>query len=151
MGKKGKPTAGLAKSAQVSADGKTWTFKLRKANWSNGDRITAQDFVYSWRRTLKPQTKSPYAYLFSGIKNADAIIAGKKSADQIGISAPNQQTVVVKLDKPIAYFKVLMAYPLFGPQDQKVVKKYGKKVWDTFAIYGLFRPICHQRLERNWQ
>lgn len=127
LGKKGKPTAGLAKSVQVSADGKTWTFKLRKANWSNGDRITAQDFVYSWRRTLKPQTKSPYAYLFSGIKNADAIIAGKKSADQIGISAPNQQTVVVKLDKPIAYFKVLMAYPLFGPQDQKVVKKYGKK------------------------
>ncbi|KRM88987.1 oligopeptide-binding protein oppA [Liquorilactobacillus vini DSM 20605] len=137
LGKKGKPTAGLAKSAQVSADGKTWTFKLRKANWSNGDRITAQDFVYSWRRTLKPQTKSPYAYLFSGIKNADAIIAGKKSADQIGISAPNQQTVVVKLDKPIAYFKVLMAYPLFGPQDQKVVKKYGKK-YGTRSQYMVY-------------
>lgn len=137
LGKKGKPTAGLAKSVQVSADGKTWTFKLRKANWSNGDRITAQDFVYSWRRTLKPQTKSPYAYLFSGIKNADAIIAGKKSADQIGISASNQQTVVVKLDKPIAYFKVLMAYPLFGPQDQKVVKKYGKK-YGTRSQYMVY-------------
>lgn len=127
LGKNGKPTAGLAKSSNVSPDGKTWTFKIRKAYWSNGDRITAQDFVYSWRRTINPKTKSPYSYLFSGVKNANEIIAGKKSADQIGISAPNKQTVVIKLDKAISYFKVLMAYPLFGPQDKKVVVKYGSK------------------------
>ena len=73
LGKNGKPTAGLAKSGSVSKDGKTWTFKLRDAKWSNGDPITAQDFVYSWRRSLNPKTASPYSYLFSGVKNADAV------------------------------------------------------------------------------
>ncbi|KRL01505.1 peptide ABC transporter substrate-binding protein [Liquorilactobacillus capillatus] len=137
LGKKGKPTAGLAKSSSVSADGKTWTFKLRNAKWSNGDRITAQDFVYSWRRTLNPSTKSTYAYLFNGIENAAAISAGKKKPHTLGISAPNNETVVVKLNKPIAYFKVLMSYPLFGPQSQKAVQKYGKK-YGTKAKYMVY-------------
>lgn len=68
LGENDKPTAGLAKSGTVSKDGRTWTFKLRNAKWSNGDLITAQDFVYSWRRSLNPKTASPYAYLFSGLK-----------------------------------------------------------------------------------
>lgn len=137
LGKNGSTTAGLAKSSSVSKDGKTWTFKIRKAYWSNGDQITAQDFVYSWRRTINPKTKSPYSYLFSGIKNADAIIAGKKSAAQIGISAPDKQTVVIKLDKAISYFKILMAYPLFGPQEQKIVEKYGSK-YGTRSQYMVY-------------
>ena len=127
LGKNGQPTAGLAKKATVSADGLTWTFTLRDAKWSNGDQITAQDFVYSWRRSLTPKTASPYAYLFSGVKNADAISKGKLPVEQLGIKAIDNKTVEISLEKPIAYFKVLMAYPLFGPQNQKVVEKYGKK------------------------
>lgn len=127
LGKNGQPTAGLAKKATVSADGLTWTFTLRNAKWSNGDQITAQDFVYSWRRSLTPKTASPYAYLFSGVKNADAISKGKLPVEQLGIKALDNKTVEISLEKPIAYFKVLMAYPLFGPQNQKVVEKYGKK------------------------
>lgn len=127
LGKNGHPTAGLAKKATVSADGLTWTFTLRDAKWSNGDQITAQDFVYSWRRSLTPKTASPYAYLFSGVKNADAISKGKLPVEQLGIKALDNKTVEISLEKPIAYFKVLMAYPLFGPQNQKVVEKYGKK------------------------
>ena len=127
LGKNGQPTAGLAKSSSVSKDGKTWTFKLRDARWSNGDKITAQDFVYSWQRSLNPVTKSPYAYLFSGIENADAITAGKKPASSVGIKALDNKTIQVKLERPIEYFKVLMAYPLFGPQNKKVAEKYGKK------------------------
>lgn len=127
LGKNGQPTAGLAKNGKVSKDGKTWTFKLRDARWSNGDKITAQDFVYSWQRSLNPVTKSPYAYLFSGVKNADKIIAGKKPVSSVGIKALDIKTVQVKLERPIEYFKVLMAYPLFGPQNKKVVDKYGKK------------------------
>ncbi|GET16250.1 peptide ABC transporter substrate-binding protein [Ligilactobacillus agilis] len=127
LGKNGQPTAGLAKKATVSADGLTWTFTLRDAKWSNGDQITAQDFVYSWRRSLTPKTASPYAYLFSGVKNADAISKGKLPVEQLGIKALDNKTVEISLEKPIAYFKVLMAYPLFGPQNQKVVEKYGKK------------------------
>lgn len=137
LGKNGKPTAGLAKSSTVSNDGKTWTFKLRKAKWSNGDPITAEDFVYSWRRSLNPKTASPYSYLFSGVKNADAVASGKMKPSAVGITAPNKSTVVVKLNKPIAYFKVLMAYPLFGPQNEKVVKKYGKK-YATKAEYQVY-------------
>ncbi|OXS50428.1 peptide ABC transporter substrate-binding protein [Ligilactobacillus agilis] len=127
LGKNGQPTAGLAKKATVSADGLTWTFTLRDAKWSNGDQITAQDFVYSWRRSLTPKTASPYAYLFSGVKNADAISKGKLPVEQLGIKALDNKTVEISLEKPIAYFKVLMAYPLFGPQNQKVAEKYGKK------------------------
>ena len=137
LGKNGKPTAGLAKNGTVSKDGKTWTFKIRDSKWSNGDPIVAQDFVYSWRRSLNPKTASPYAYLFSGVKNADAIIAGKKSPNALGISAPDKKTVVVKLNRPIAYFRVLMAYPLFGPQNEKVVKKYGNR-YATEAQYQVY-------------
>lgn len=138
LGKNGQPAAGLAKSGTVSKDGKTWTFKLRSnAKWSNGEKITAQDFVYSWRRTINPKTASPYAYLFSGIKNADEIIAGKKSPSSLGIKALNQETVQVKLNQPIAYFKVLMAYPLFGPQNEAFIKKTGKK-YATSSKYMLY-------------
>ena len=137
LGKNGKPTAGLAKTGTVSKDGKIWTFKIRDSKWSNGDPIVAQDFVYSWRRSLNPKTASPYAYLFSGVKNADAIIAGKKSPNALGISAPDKKTVVVKLNRPIAYFRVLMAYPLFGPQNEKVVKKYGNR-YATKAQYQVY-------------
>lgn len=137
LGKNGKPTAGLAKTGTVSKDGKTWTFKIRDSKWSNGDPIVAQDFVYSWRRSLNPKTASPYAYLFSGVKNADTIIAGKKSPNALGISAPDKKTVVVKLNRPIAYFRVLMAYPLFGPQNEKVVKKYGNR-YATKAQYQVY-------------
>ena len=111
LGKDGKATPGLAKSGKVSKDGLTWTFKLRNAKWSNGDKITADDFVYSWRRSIDPKTESPYAYLFSGVKNADEIAAGKLSTDKLGIKALDKNTVQVELDKPIAYFKVLLAYP----------------------------------------
>lgn len=137
LGKNGKSTAGLAKTGTVSKDGKTWTFKIRDSKWSNGDPIVAQDFVYSWKRSLNPKTASPYAYLFSGVKNADAIIAGKKSPNALGISAPDKKTVVVKLNRPIAYFRVLMAYPLFGPQNEKVVKKYGNR-YATKAQYQVY-------------
>lgn len=138
LGKKGKTTPGLAKSGSVSKDGKTWTFVIRSnAKWSNGEKITAQDFVYSWRRTINSKTASPYAYLFSGVKNADQIIAGKKAPSSLGISAKGDNTVVVKLERPIAYFKVLMAYPLFGPQNEAFIKKSGKK-YATSSKYMLY-------------
>lgn len=146
LGKNGQPTAGLAKKATVSADGLTWTFTLRDAKWSNGDQITAQDFVYSWRRSLTPKTASPYAYLFSGVKNADAISKGKLPVEQLGIKALDNKTVEIGLEKPIAYFKVLMAYPLFGPQNQKVVEKYGKK----YATNSKYMVYSGPFVIKNW-
>ena len=146
LGKNGQPTAGLAKKAIVSADGLTWIFTLRDAKWSNGDQITAQDFVYSWRRSLTPKTASPYAYLFSGVKNADAISKGKLPVEQLGIKALDNKTVEISLEKPIAYFKVLMAYPLFGPQNQKVVEKYGKK----YATNSKYMVYSGPFVIKNW-
>ncbi|MCI1928802.1 MAG: peptide ABC transporter substrate-binding protein [Lactobacillus delbrueckii] len=154
LGKNGQPAAGLAKSGTVSKDGKTWTFKLRSnAKWSNGEKITAQDFVYSWRRTINPKTASPYAYLFSGIKNADEIIAGKKSPSSLGIKSLNQETVQVKLNRPIAYFKVLMAYPLFGPQNEAFIKKTGKKyaISSKYMLYsGPFKITGWKGTNDTW-
>ncbi len=137
LGKNGSITPGLAKSTKVSKDGKTYTFTIRNAKWSDGSKITAQDFVYSWKRTVTPATKSQYAYLFSGVKNADEIVAGKKSPSTLGIKAQGEHTFIVTLDKPITYFKKLMTYPLFGPISEKAVKKWGSK-YATKAQYMLY-------------
>ncbi|OAZ75748.1 peptide ABC transporter substrate-binding protein [Lactiplantibacillus plantarum] len=137
LGKNGSITPGLAKSTKVSKDGKTYTFTIRNAKWSDGSKITAQDFVYSWKRTVTPATKSQYAYLFSGVKNADEIVAGKKSPSTLGVKAQGEHTFIVTLDKPITYFKKLMTYPLFGPISEKAVKKWGNK-YATKAQYMLY-------------
>ena len=137
LGKNSKVEPALATKTTTSKDGKTWTFTLRKDDkWSNGDPVTAKDFVYSWRRTVTPSTGSQYSYLFSGIKNADDIVAGKKKPNTLGIKADGKYKVTVTLDKRIPYFKLLMGFPLFFPQNQnagsnlswKLVKN--KNYWD---------------------
>ncbi len=128
LGKNSSVHNALATKTKESKDGKTWTFTLRKnAKWSNGDPVTAQDFVYSWQRTANPKTASEYAYLFSGIKNADKIAANKVNYKQLGIKADGKYKLTVTLDRPIPYFKLLMGFCIFFPQDQKVVEKYGSK------------------------
>ncbi len=115
LGNNAKPTPRIAKSWKESSDGKTWTFNLRKgAKWANGDEVTAQDFVYSWRRTVNPKTASEYAYLFSGIKNADVIVAGKKAVNTLGIKADGKYKLTVTLDRRIPYFKLLMGFYIFS-------------------------------------
>lgn len=127
LGKDSKIENGLATKTQVSKDGKTWTFTLRNSKWSDGTPLTAKDFVYSWRRTVNPKTASQYAYLFEGIHNATKISAGKAPVNSLGIKAEGKNKLVVSLDKRIPYFKLLMGFPLFFPQQQKAVEKYGSK------------------------
>ena len=132
-----KATPGMATSWKESKDGKTWTFNLRKgAKWSNGDEVTANDFVYSWRRTVNPKTASEYAYLFSGVKNADQIVAGKKAVNTLGIKADGKYKLTVTLERRIPYFKLLMGFYIFFPQNQKFVEKCGSK-YGTAAKYVL--------------
>lgn len=122
----------IAKSEpKVTDGGKTYTFKLRNAKWSNGDAVTAQDFVFAWRRTVDPKTKSQYAYLYSGVKNADDITAGKKAASTLGVTAVNKTTLKVTLDHAIPYFKTMLVNPAFFPQNEKFVEKAGKKYGTT--------------------
>ena len=138
LGKDSKIEPGIATKTTVSNNGMKYTFTLRKnAKWSNGDKVTAKDFVYSWQRTVKPSTGSQYAYLFSGIQNADDITAGKKDASTLGVKAEGNYKLVVTLDKKLPYFKLLMGFPSFYPQSQKAVEKYGSK-YGTASKYMVY-------------
>ncbi|ATO43244.1 peptide ABC transporter substrate-binding protein [Loigolactobacillus coryniformis subsp. torquens DSM 20004 = KCTC 3535] len=131
---KNKAVPALATSVVKSTNnGLEYTFHLRHSKWSNGDPVTAKDFVYSWQRTVNPKTASQYAFLFEGIKNATAIADGKKQPSELGVKAVDDYTLQVTMDKPVPYFDLLMANPTFYPQNQKVVEKYGSKYGTTSA------------------
>lgn len=154
IGKNSSIQPGLATKTKVSKDGKKYTFTLRKnAKWSNGDKVTAKDFVYSWQRTVAPKTASQYAYLFDGIKNADAINKGKKPLSSLGIKADGNYKLTVTLDKKLPYFKLLMGFPIFFPQNKAAVQKYGKKYGtssSTMVYDGPFKINKWTGSNLNW-
>jgi oligopeptide transport system substrate-binding protein len=131
--------AGAAEAAEVSEDGLTYKIKLREdAKWSNGDPVTAADYVYGWQRTVKPETASEYAYLFSPVKNADAITAGDTDPSELGIKAVGDYELEITLEKATPYFDYLLAFPSFFPQNQKVVEENGDQYASTSdnAVYN---------------
>ncbi|ANZ61239.1 hypothetical protein AYR62_09955 [Secundilactobacillus paracollinoides] len=120
QGKNGHLVAGLASKTQVSHNSTIYDFTIRQnARWSNGQPITAQDFVYSWKRTIAKSTHSVNANLFAGIKNATAIRRGQLPASKLGVTAVSAHHLRVTLDHPIAYFKTLLAYP-YSPRKAKL-------------------------------
>lgn len=131
---------GVAKGQpKISDDGKTWTIELRKnAKWSNGDPVTAHDFVFSWRRVLDPDTASEYAYIMYDLKNAEQINMGKKKPSELGVKALDDYTLQFELEKPIPYYKEMLAFGTFLPQNEKVVKKFGDRYGTTAdkAVYN---------------
>lgn len=136
LNKKQQPKLALAKSEKTSKDGKTYTFTLRPAKWSNGDKLTAHDFVYALRRTVTPSTKSTMAFYLYQIQNAEAINKGQKSPSSIGVKALGNEKLQIKLVRPVSYFKRFLAFPLFFPQNQKFINKVGKK-YGTAAKYTI--------------
>ncbi|MGS4093518.1 peptide ABC transporter substrate-binding protein [Staphylococcus pseudintermedius] len=131
---------GVAKGQpKISDDGKTWTIELRKnAKWSNGDPVTAHDFVFAWRRVLDPDTASEYAYIMYDLKNAEQINTGKKKPSELGVKALDDYTLQFELEKPIPYYKEMLAFGTFLPQNEKVVKKFGDRYGTTAekAVYN---------------
>lgn len=128
---KGEPAPDLAKSYKVSDDGLTYTVELRSGlKWSDGSKLTAKDVVYSWQRMVNPKTASQYSYLASGVLNADGIMAGKKDASELGVTASGN-TITFKLDHAMPQFKYLLAFANFAPQKQSVVDKNGDKYGTT--------------------
>ena len=102
---------GVAKDWTVSADGKTYTFNLRdNARWSNGDEVIAADFVAALRRLVDPATASQYAQIIDIVANVPDIIVGKKKPEELGVTAPNDTTVVVQLAAPAPYLPGLFAH-----------------------------------------
>ncbi len=114
---KGNLIPGVATRWQ-SNDNRVWTFTLRdNARWSDGTPVTAEDFVYSWRRLVDPKTTSPFAWFaaLTGIANAQNIIDGKAAPDTLGVTAVDARTLRVQLDKPLPWFSNLTASFAFYP------------------------------------
>lgn len=129
----GKAVPAIAESYELSEDGLTYTFHLREdAVWSNGEPVTAADFVFGWQRAVDPSVASEYAYMLSDIgqiKNAAEIIAGEKDKSELGVTAVDDHTLQVELNVPVSYFLSLMYFPTYYPVNQAFFESCG----DTFA------------------
>ena len=130
---KGQPAPGQAKSWDVSADGKSYTFHLRSGlKWSNGEPLTAKDFVYSWQRVCDPETAAPYADTVLAMVDGfdEAVETGNPKA--LKVSAPDDNTFIVNLTWNCPYFLGLCAFPTLYPVNQATVEKNGD-AWSTSA------------------
>ncbi len=129
----GKAVEALAESYELSDDGLTYTFHIREdAVWSNGDPVTAGDFVFAWQRAVDPAIASEYAYMLSDIgqvKNAAEIIAGDKDKSELGVTAVDDKTLEVQLNVPVSYFLSLMYFPTYYP----INEEFFNTCADTFA------------------
>ncbi len=141
------PIPGMAESWEISADGLTYTFTLRRgAFWTNGDPVTAHDFVYSWERFLSPETAAEYAYQLWYVKGAKAYTTTadehgrpSNSFETVGIRATDDHTLVVELDSPTPFFMDLMAfYPLF-PVNRRNIESAKQEHPDSWRLEWL-RP-----------
>lgn len=124
-----KPVPALAEGdPEETNGGKTWTIKLRKdAKWSNGDKVTANDFVYAWRNVVDPETASEYAFIMFDIENAEEINKGDKKPEELGVKAIDDHTLEINLKNNQPYFKGLLAFGTFMPKNEKFAKKHGDK------------------------
>lgn len=150
----GNTIPGVAERWETS-DNQTYTFYLRKdAKWSNGDPVTAQDFVYSWQRAVDPATASPYSWYmeYTKMKNAKEIIAGEKASSTLGVKALDDHTLVVELDTPLPYFVMMTGHTTMKPVHKGTVEKHGDE-WTragnyvSNGAYMLDRWVVNERLE----
>lgn len=126
--KKNQPKLAGATSVTRSKDQKVYTFNLRKnAKWSNGDPVTAQDYVTAWRRTVDPKNSSLDSDSYAIIKNGSKITEGKAPVNSLGIKALGKYKLQITLANPIPYLPQILEGAQFYPQDTKVVKKLGSK------------------------
>lgn len=148
---------GVAESWTLSADGLIYTFKLRKnAKWSNGDPVTANDFVYAWRRELEPATGAIYASNLYPVKNAEAINKGEMKPEELGIKAIDDYTLEMTLKGPTPFFVELMSHHSAYPQHRASIEKHGAD-WvkpGNIVTNGAYVPVefipkDHLKLVKN--
>lgn len=155
--KDGEMTPGIAKDHEMSEDGLVYTFHLREdAKWSNGDPVTAHDFVYSWRRAVNPETKSVYGpYMLNGVvKNSTEVSTGDMPVEKLGVEAKDDFTFVVTLEKPTAYFLQIASFTTFYPLNKKFVEEQGDKYAtssDTMIYNGPYTMENWDATAEKWK
>ena len=135
----GELVPGVATDWDVSDDKMTYTFHLRdNAKWSNGDPVTAGDFVYAWRRAADPATASPYQWFISlmSLENGDEVVAGDMPTDQLGVEAIDDHTLEVRLNTPLPYFPQMVVHSTTFPSPQKVIEEFGAEWTKPENIVG---------------
>ena len=131
------PQPAMAESVNVSEDGLTYTFKLRDAQWTNGDPVTANDFVYGWLHMLNPETASYSAFLATGyIEGAQAYNEGSGTAEGVAIKATDEKTFEVKLMAPFDGFLSMITLPTFFPVNEKVATENPQWFADAESFVG---------------
>ena len=151
----------LAETYDISEDGKTYTFHLRDAKWSNGDAVTAADFVFGWQRAVDPANASEYSYMLSDIGqvvNAAEIIAGEKPVTDLGVTAVDDKTLKVQLNVPVSYFLSLKEEAADFPPQPVITRDNVTMMIDTVVFfqvfdaklfaYGVNRPIQDRKSTR---
>jgi oligopeptide transport system substrate-binding protein len=137
-----RPIPGMAERWDISQGGKTWTFHLRQASWSDGKPISAGDFVFAWQRMLDPKTAAPYAYNLWVLKNARAISNGTVPPSALGVHAADDRTLVVTLEHPAPYLPELLTHDTAYPVPRHVVLAKGS-AWsrvENFVGNGAYVP-----------
>lgn len=162
--KTAQPLPGAATRWDVSADGLTYTFHLRPdGKWSNGERVTAADFVYSFRRILTPSLGATYAYMLWPIRNAEAFNTGKLTDfNAVGVAAPDDLTLRITVARPTAYLPSLVAHSTWFPVPRGTVEKFGRMdardtVWtrpgnlvgNGAFVLAEWRPNAHVLVTKN--
>ncbi|MGH8048795.1 MAG: peptide ABC transporter substrate-binding protein, partial [Chthoniobacterales bacterium] len=156
--RQGRAVPGVAESWTISPDKKTYVFKLRPdAKWSDGEPMTARDFVESWKRTLTPETAASYNYQLFYIKNAKDFAEGKlKDFSKVGVRALDDRTLEVTLENPTPFFLDLCATPPLQPAPVRVIEKFGDDWIKPGRIVGNgayvledWRINDHIRLRKN--
>ncbi len=133
---------GMSNKWTQSENGLTWTFKLRDAKWSDGQPVTADQFVYGITRTLDPNVASPMGYLLYPIKNAAKFNAGKAKAEEVGVKAIDDHTLEITLESPCAYFLNMTYLKIMEPQRKDLIEKHSDKYGsdtDTLIFTGPFK------------
>jgi oligopeptide transport system substrate-binding protein len=155
----GSTIPGVAASWQVSDDGLRWTFTLRDdLTWSDGQPLTANDFVFAYRRLQEPATAASLAYFMYPLKNAAAVNAGRLPVEQLGVSAPNPQTLILELEQPYPHLLERLLYPTAYPLPKHAIEAHGDdwvkaENWVSNGAYRLreWRPQAHVHLVANEQ
>lgn len=135
----GKIVGGSSYKWEISEDKLKYTFHIREdAKWSDGKKLTADDFVYSYRRIVNPKTASPIAYLMYYIKNAKDINTGKKPIESLGVTAVDENTLTIELENPTLYFEdILASGGCYVPVREDIINKYGDDwTWKPEAYIG---------------